>query len=195
MRFGDYLDVLERGDRPDAYLIEPGNNWIPELAKDVRVPKYCAHAPWQNTRFWLSAANTGAPLHRDLAENLFFQIVGRKRFLLFPPSATPWLYSNPFRSALPNYSRFDAERPDFDRFPLSRKVHPIEIVLEPGDAMYLPSRWWHQTRSLDLSASFNFWWADGALSVVVRTAELVKRKRNLEIYSLKSNFHPESVPQ
>ncbi|HJQ83701.1 MAG TPA: cupin-like domain-containing protein, partial [Candidatus Binatia bacterium] len=186
MRFGDYVDVLERGERPDAYLIEPGSNWIPELRDDVRVPEYCRDAPWQNTRFWLSAADTAAPLHRDLAENLFFQLVGRKRFFLYPPSSSPWLYSNPFRSALPNYSRFDPEQPDWQRFPLARAVAPIELVLEPGDALYLPSRWWHQVRSLDVSASFNFWWADGVLALVVRAAEFVKRKRGLEIYGLES---------
>ena len=59
VRFGDYLDVLERGERPDAYLIEPGSTWIPELLDDVRVPEYCRDASWRNTRFWLSAADTG----------------------------------------------------------------------------------------------------------------------------------------
>ena len=184
MRFGDYIDVLEHGERPDCYLVEPGSNWIPELGDDVRVPEYCREAPWRNTRFWLSAANTSAPLHRDLAENLFFQVVGRKRFFLYPPSATPWLYSNPLRSALPNYSRFDPEMPDYDRFPLGREMAPIEVILQAGDALYLPSRWWHQVRSLDISASFNFWWADGALALIVRAAEFVKRKRGLEIYGL-----------
>jgi lysine-specific demethylase 8 len=100
------------------------------------------------------------------------------------------LYSNPFRSALPNYSRFDAEKLDYDRFPLSREVAPIEVILQPGDALYLPSRWWHQTCSLDLSASFNFWWADGALALVVRTAEFVKRVRGLEIYGLEARLQP-----
>ena len=181
MRFGDYIDVLARGERPDFYLIEPGCNWIPELSEDVRVPEYCRDAPWRNTRFWLSAGGTSAPLHRDLAENIFFQLIGRKKFYLYPPSASPWLYSNPLRSALPNYSRFDPEDPDYDRFPLGREVAPVELILDPGDALYLPSRWWHQTRSLDLSASFNFWWADGMLALVVRAAEFVKRNRRLEI--------------
>jgi len=184
MRFGDYLDVLEQGERPDCYLIEPGSGWIPELSNDVRMPEYLRKAPWRNTRFWLSAANTSGPLHRDLAENIFVQIAGRKRFFLYPPSYAPWLYSNPFRSALPNYSRFDPEKPDYDRFPLGRAVRPIEVILQAGDALYLPSRWWHQVRSLDVSTSFNFWWADGALAVVVRAAEFVKRTRGLEIYSL-----------
>lgn len=192
MRFGDYLDVIERGERPDSYLIEAGNNWIPELGEDVRVPEYCRDAPWRNTRFWLSAADTCAPLHRDLAENLFFQIVGRKRFLLYPPAAAPWLYSNPLRSALPNYSQIDPDRPDYERFPLSREVTPIEVVLQAGDALYLPTRWWHATRSLEVSASFNFWWATGVLSLIVRTAEWVKRKRELEIYGLESRLRAQA---
>jgi hypothetical protein len=188
IRFGDYLDVLERGERPDSYLIEASGQWLPELSDDVRVPEYCRHAGWRNTRFWLSAAGTSVPLHRDVAENIFFQLVGRKRFFLYPPAASPWLYSNPLGSGLPNYSRFDPERPDYDRWPLSRHVVPAEVVLEPGDALYLPSRWWHQVRSLELSTSFNFWWADGALALVVRAAEFVKRRRRLEIYGLESRL-------
>jgi len=35
-----------------------------------------------------------------------------------------------------------------------------------------------------VSSSYNFWWADGGLALVVRAAELVKRLRGLEIYGL-----------
>jgi hypothetical protein len=184
LRFGDFVDQLARNERPPHYLAAPPDIWLPELRDDVIVPAYCRDAPWQNSRFWLSAAETAAPLHRDVAQNIFFQIVGRKRFYLYPPSASPWLYSHPLRSALPNYSRFDRERPDYDRYPLSREVQPLEIVLAPGDALYLPSRWWHQVRSLEVSASINFWWADGVLAYAVRAAEWAKNFRKLEIYQL-----------
>jgi hypothetical protein len=73
-------------------------------------------------------------------------------------------------------------------------VQPIEVVLGPGDAMYLPSRWWHQVRSLDLSLSVNFWWADGAVAVAVRSAEFVKRVRGLEIYGLERRQRPNATP-
>src|SRR6185369_12904376 len=100
------------------------------------------------------------------------------------PAATPWLYSNRMRSALANHSRFDPEQPDYQRFPLSHAVEPLEVILRPGDALYLPSRWWHQVRSLAVSASFSFWFADGALAMMCRAAEFVKRTRGFEIYSL-----------
>jgi hypothetical protein len=188
MRFGDYVDTIERGDPIDAYLAAPGGTFVPELGGDARRPSYCRDAGWMNSRFWVGPAGTCAPLHRDVAENIFVQLVGRKRFLLYSPAAAPWLYSNGIRSALPNFSRFDPDAPDYERFPLSREVRPLEIVLGPGDALYLPSRWWHHVRSLDVSASLNFWFADGALAWLVRAAELVKRVRRLEIYGLEARL-------
>ena len=80
VRFGDYVDLVQRGERPQSYLAAPAHTWLPELIDDFPPPVYCSNAPWQNTRFWLSAAHTSAPLHRDVAENIFFQLVGRKRF-------------------------------------------------------------------------------------------------------------------
>ena len=127
-------------------------------------------------------------MHRDVAHNVFIQLVGRKRFFLYPSAASPWLYSHPFRSGVPNYSPTDPERPDYDAFPLSRAVRPIEVVLGPGDAIYLPSRWWHLVRSLEVSLSVNFWWADGAIALAVRCAEFVKRVRGLEIYGLEQRL-------
>lgn len=188
VRFGDYIERLERGERPGAYLVAPGGTWLPELTEEFPPPAYCRDAAWLSTRFWISAAQTSSPLHRDVAENLFFQLVGRKRFYLYSPAATAWLYSNPLRSALPNFARFDPEQPDYAHFPLSREVEPCEVILEPGEALYLPSRWWHQVRSLDLSVSFNFWFADGALGWLVRAAEVVKRTRRLEIYGLEARL-------
>lgn len=193
MRFGDYIDCLERGQRPDAYLIAHGGAWLPELQDDICQPPYCGNATWKTTRFWLSSAQTAAPLHRDVAENIFCQLIGRKRFYLYPPGFTPWLYSNPLLSGLPNYSGFDPENPDYERFPLARAVRPIEVHLGPGDAIYLPSRWWHQVRSLELSASFNIWWAQGPLGFAVRAAEYVKKKRRLEIYGLEARLRTSGV--
>jgi len=186
--FGDYIDRLEQGEQPEAYLAAPTDTWLPEVLEDIAPPQYCRDAGWRNSRFWLSAATTLTPMHRDVAENIFLQLAGRKRFYLYSPAATPWLHSNPLGSALPNFSSFDPEMPDYERFPLSRAVRPLELILGPGEALYLPSRWWHQVRSLDVSVSLNFWFADGALALIVRAAEFVKRIRRLEIYSLEARL-------
>ena len=188
VRLGEYIDRLERHEWPDAYVHGPGDRWLPELKEDVRPPHYCRNASWQTWRFWLSAPEMSSPLHRHGVENIFCQFLGRKRFFLYPPAATPWLSSNAMRSALPNYSRFEPETPTDARFPLGRAVQPLELILEPGEAIYLPSGWWHQVRSLDVSLSFNFFFADGLLAVVQRAVELAKRMRGLEIYGLEQRL-------
>jgi hypothetical protein len=190
MPLAEYLDSLESGEHPECYLVSPLDRALPELFEDVVDPIYSRERPFRLSRFWLSAPATSTPLHRDLTENFFVQIVGHKRFYLYPPKDSPWLYSYSFRSGLPNFSRFDPERADYERFPLARRVRPIEVVLQPGDFLYLPSRWWHQPRSLDLSMSVNFWWADGTLAKIVRLAEWVKRVRGLEIYGLTDAEQP-----
>lgn len=185
MSFGDYLAAMDDARDPECYMICPIGDVLPELAADLMEPAFVRGRPYrQQTRLFFSSIGTSAPLHYDLLENFFVQLVGRKRFRLCPPQNSPWLYANPIHSGLPNFSRFDPEAPDFQSFPLAQDAPPIELVLNPGDVLYLPSRWWHETRALDLSMSANYWWADGALRPVVLFADWVKRIRGLEIYSI-----------
>ena len=55
----------------------------------------------------------------------------------------------------------DLKNPDFQRFPRVRKALDAAVVvdLEPGDAVYYPSMWWHQVEALDpFNIMINFWW-------------------------------------
>ena len=36
--------------------------------------------------------------------------------------------------------------------------HAHEAVLEPGEALYLPKKYWHHCRTLTVSMCVNFWW-------------------------------------
>ena len=47
--------------------------------REFVIPEYCRAAPWVRSRFWLSAAKTGSPLHRDPPDNLIAQIFGQKQ--------------------------------------------------------------------------------------------------------------------
>lgn len=33
-----------------------------------------------------------------------------------------------------------------------------EVILAPGDAIYIPPKWWHYAKSLSISFSVSFWW-------------------------------------
>jgi lysine-specific demethylase 8 len=52
----------------------------------------------------------------------------------------------------------DVRAPDADRFPAFAEVPYVDVVLEPGDMLYVPPRWWHYVQSMDRSCSVSFWW-------------------------------------
>lgn len=107
-------------------------------------------------RFWLGPARTVTPLHCDYDDNIFAQIWGTKRIFLAPPHHDEYLYTREANPVLFG-SPFDPEAPDFDTFPLARQAAIVEVVVEPGDMLYVPAGWYHQVRALTFSLSSNRW--------------------------------------
>jgi lysine-specific demethylase 8 len=181
IRFGDYCDLIADGGPRDLYVTVRVDEQLPELFEDIRVPPYSSSATWARSRFWLGAAETKGPLHRDLPENLYAQVGGSKQFLLLDRRLTRMVHRHAFYSGVPNYSPVDAERPDLSRFPRFRDAPLLRAVVEPGDLLYIPSLWWHQARALDTSMSINLWWLRGPMVAVARLAELYMRVRGLNL--------------
>lgn len=175
------VDLVCSGAEPGYYLSAPLEGPMKPILDEVEVPTYLRDAPRVRARFWLSAPDTVSPLHRDFPDNLFAQVVGRKRFTLLPPSDKRYVYMFSLRSRLPQISPVDAEAPDYARFPRFRAARPIQIDLGPGDLLYLPGRWWHQVRSLDASMSINWWWARGVVRWLAEAADVYKKLRGVRL--------------
>ncbi|MBN8490121.1 MAG: cupin-like domain-containing protein [Burkholderiales bacterium] len=158
VRLGDFVDhVLARGPSNDHYLT--ANNELlrrPEFApllQDIgSLPDYCdAAALERSCSFWFGPAGTVTPLHHDTLMLFHTQVVGRKRWRFVSPLQTPKLYNY-----YDVYSPVDPERPDLHRYPDFAEATVLDVVVEPGETMFLPLGWWHQVTSLDLSLSFSF---------------------------------------
>ena len=101
--------------------------------------------------------------HDDFASNIACCVAGHRRFTLFPPEQIDNLYIGPidFTPAGQPISLVDFKHQDFDRFPkfIQALDSSLIIDLEPGDALLIPSMWWHHVESLDASnALVNYWW-------------------------------------
>ncbi len=181
IRFGEYLDLLEAQGVPNRYMVFPISDVLPELFQDFVVPAYCRDAPWFRARFWLAAANTRSPLHRDPPDNLYAQIFGTKRFVLFGPGDSRNLYPHPLWSQLPDFSQVDFDQPDLTRFPRYAQAVPISCEVGPGEVLYLPRTWWHYVASLEQSASVSLWWATGARAALALAGQAYVKLRRLSL--------------
>jgi hypothetical protein len=129
---------------------------LPELMGDIALPPYVKPQQVYLMNLWFGPAGNVTQLHYDVPNNFLAQIRGRKRIILFAPAQTAFLY--PYTTKAYNMSRVDIDHPDLATYPRFSHARPIEIVLEPGEMLFLPPFWWHQVYSLELGMSVNVWW-------------------------------------
>ena len=101
--------------------------------------------------------------HYDLPDNLACIGAGRRRFTLFPPGQQRNLYVGPIdlTPAGQPISLVDFKHPDRERFPRFAQAleHAQVADMEPGDAIFVPSMWWHHVEALDgFNVLVNYWW-------------------------------------
>ena len=106
---------------------------------------------------------TIASCHYDAPNNLACCVVGRRRFTLFPPEQIFNLYPGPLEPTPGGQaiSLVDFAQPDFERFPRFRDALDAGMSAEvgPGDAVFIPSMWWHHVQGLSaFNTLVNYWW-------------------------------------
>lgn len=59
---------------------------------------------------------------------------------------------------LSNTSQVDPLNNDWERFPEFSKATMYKCLLEQGEMLFIPEKWWHHVTALDKSFSVSFWW-------------------------------------
>ncbi len=129
---------------------------FPFLAADTRLK-----APLAS--IWIGGP-TIASCHYDAPYNVACCVVGKRRFTLLPPEQIHNLYPGPLGPTPGGQaiSMVNFHNPDYEKHPRFKQALTAAQVaeLEPGDALYIPSMWWHHVEALSpLNILVNYWWS------------------------------------
>jgi hypothetical protein len=103
--------------------------------------------------------------HTDFPDNLACCAVGKRRFTLFPPDQFRNLYLGPIDNTPAGraVSMVDLAAPDLAAYPrFAAALDTAQVAdLEPGDALFIPSLWYHHVEaSAPFNVLINYWWRE-----------------------------------
>jgi ribosomal protein L16 Arg81 hydroxylase len=158
VKMSEYVRMVREGGESNDYYLVANNGFfdLPEtqalFGEVPELPEYLDGSnPQGKIFFWFGPAGTVTPLHHDIMNVLVAQLSGRKRFTLIAPEQTPYVYNE-----VSVYGEVNCGEPEDTRHPLYREATPIDIVLGPGDVLFIPVGWWHYVQALETSIMVSY---------------------------------------
>ena len=151
----EYIDILEAGPTDLRMFFFNLLQNCPELVHDFQYPDLGVKFFKKLPVLFVGGEGSKVVMHydMDLANNFHFNFTGEKKVILYPPDQTGLIYKVPY--SIVSMEIIDMDAPDFDKYPALAKAKGFETRLSHGDALYIPSKWWHfikyETPSLSLT--------------------------------------------
>jgi len=158
LRMKDYVQMVNEASESNDFYLSARNFFFQRkgfksLLDDMRCPKGLLHPKTfrKAPHLFFGPKGTVTPLHHDGLNILFGQIYGRKLLKLIPPFDMGKVYVERVC-----FSGVDLGKLDYSKFPLMRRASILEVVVEPGEFLFIPVGWWHWVKALDTSISVSF---------------------------------------
>ena len=157
-----FYDVLASSKDPSADTLAlqsaPVADYFPDFAQQNPFNFFDKNVP---PRIWIGN-DAVVSAHYDDSENIACVVSGKRTFTLFPPAQIENLYVGPmdFTPAAAQLSLVDFNEPDFEKYPKFQQALENALVaeLEAGDAIYIPTLWWHHVQAKGgVNVLVNYW--------------------------------------
>jgi len=174
--FGEYVDMIKKG--PAGWRIFLFNifDHAPQLIQDFTWPEdlmkgYVKKYPMLFTGGQTSITHMHFDI--DLSHILHTQFAGRKRVLLFKNEEQHKLYRKPFEVlSLADFSNYNQNsgNPDYEKFPALKYANGYDLILNPGDTLFMPAGYWHHMEYIDSGFAMSLRALQSSLSGKVKGA-------------------------
>ncbi|MDQ3033027.1 MAG: cupin-like domain-containing protein [Myxococcota bacterium] len=149
MPLGALVERMRRGPSNDVYLVAQNHALQHTALGELLESTLRAPGPALASRrasLWMGPAGTITPFHHDPMDLVALQVHGRKRWRLIAPTDRAWLARV---GQVGPYTLLDPERDAI------AGVTVRELVIEEGDAIFVPASTWHhvvaETPSITIS--------------------------------------------
>ncbi len=180
MKMGEYLERLKQGENDLRMFFYNILHGAPALLKDFSYPKIGLSFFKRLPVMFVGGKGARVQMHYDidLSDLILCHFGGRKHVLLVSPEQTPYMYKVPYSFS----SLYDVnfENPDFTRFPALKKIKAYTATLNHGDALYIPSGYWHYIIYEDIGFSLTLRSFPGKLSQQLTLLKNIFITRNIE---------------
>jgi hypothetical protein len=149
MKLYDYIELLKTEPTDLRIFFYNILDHMPELANDFEFPEIGLKFFKKLPALFFGGAESKVFAHYDidLPDCFHFHFQGHKKVTLFSPAQTKYLYRVPF--SIHNIESIDMDNPDFETYPALRFAEGIDVDMKHGDALYMPSGYWHYIKYLD----------------------------------------------
>lgn len=140
---------------------------VPSLRADLAFP---ATGPFSTDVVWIGPAGMATPIHFDFVPNVYAQLAGQKRWRLWRPE----------RELKPRFAGlggFAMSALDAGDGPDAAGLPDMDVVLDAGDVLLLPAKWWHRVDTLTDSIAVNRWWSLDKLAKIMRKKPRVPQQQ------------------
>jgi len=115
-------------------------HWTSKCFSDKDVSTFNKNVHWK--MMLIGEKEAGMFNHKDVMRmgSWQVQVTGRKLWHICSPTQDEFVYGA---------GMVNTFRPDYDRYPKMINASCYQTISNPGDMMYYPRDWWHQTRNLE----------------------------------------------
>ncbi|MBK7914271.1 MAG: cupin-like domain-containing protein [Saprospiraceae bacterium] len=163
MKFGDYLDLIQREPTELRIFLWNIFKQAPELAQHIKIPNIMDGFYNEFPFMFFGGQGSYTRIHYDIdCSHVFLtQLQNRKRVLLFDQDQSKYLYHIPYTVAcLVNPIELDEEK-----YPGIKQLIGYETILEHGETLFIPSMYWHHIE-----------YTDGGFSLSLRASNSISLK-------------------
>lgn len=202
-----YLDIVQDQRRSSGkYLPHNGpiiKAWgydgpvagMETLMADIELPRFIRRDQIASMFVWVrnfGAYDNKGHCEPNAASNFNVQLRGKKHVWLFPPHDAGKLGAAASKAELVERPHFSVEQRVYhpsDEHPEFKDVRCYEIVLEPGDAVYIPPFWFHWFVHYNVyQMNFNVWFMNDSLQLSPVSAEWAYMNALAEVLGGFENF-------